>query len=104
MGAFWKFSNSEQSVASLKALPHAIWISMGVIEIICALCLVLPAFIKKMGVSVPLAASFIVAEMLFLCAIHIFSGETNNQWIYWIVVAIVCGFLAYSRYVLKPLH
>ena len=28
MGALWKFSNSEQAVVSLKALPHGVWLAM----------------------------------------------------------------------------
>ncbi len=103
MGAVWKFSNSEQTVPSLKALPHGMWLTMGALEILCAVCFVLPAINKKMGFLVPIAALFIVAEMLFLCGFHIFSGEVNSQWIYWVVVAIICGFLAYSRFVLKPI-
>ena len=46
MGAVWKFSNSaEQTVPSLKAIPHGVWLAMSVFELLCSLGLILPAFI-----------------------------------------------------------
>ncbi|MBL9038941.1 MAG: hypothetical protein JNG84_10530, partial [Archangium sp.] len=42
MGAVWKFSNSEQTTPSLKAIPHAVWLGMSGIEILCSVALVLP--------------------------------------------------------------
>ena len=29
MGAVWKFSNSEQTVPSLKAIPHGAWLTLS---------------------------------------------------------------------------
>lgn len=29
MGSVWKFSNSEQTVPSLSAIPHGIWLAMS---------------------------------------------------------------------------
>ena len=29
MGAVWKFSNSEQTVHSLSAIPHGVWLTMS---------------------------------------------------------------------------
>ena len=43
IGAVWKFSNSEQTVPSLNAIPHVVWLAMGIIEILCSLGLILPA-------------------------------------------------------------
>ena len=34
IGAVWKFFNSEQTVPSLKAIPHGVWLSLSVIEIL----------------------------------------------------------------------
>ena len=97
MGAIWKFSHSE-SAASLDAIPHWVWMSLIVIEFICVLALVIPAFLKKLGILVPMAALYIVAEMLFFSLVNLFSGETNHsQIIYWLVVAVICAFIAYGR-------
>lgn len=104
MGAVWKFSNSEQTVTSLQAIPHGVWLALSVIELALAVSLILPAFKKSLGKLVPLAAAGIAAEMLVFCIVHLASGEVNNSpMVYWLVVAAVCAFLAYGRFKLKPL-
>ncbi len=103
MGALWKFSNSEQAVVSLKALPHGVWLAMSVLELVCAICLILSAFHRPVAILVPIAALCIAAEMFLFCALNLASGEASHgQIIYWLVVAVICGFLAYGRLVLKP--
>ena len=105
MGAIWKFSNSEQTVPALKAIPHSIWLSMIVIELLCSVGLILPAMNKRLGILAPVAAACIAAEMLTFCGLYFYSGDTNSgQMIYWLVVAVICSFLAFGRFVLKPLY
>lgn len=105
MGAIWKFSNSSQTMSSLSAIPHGIWLAMSVVELLCSLALVLPAFSKKLGVMAPFAATFIAAEMLLFSVLFIFSGGTDyGHLIYWFVVAVFCAFIAYGRFVLKPFN
>ena len=104
IGALWKFFNSEQTVPSLKAIPHGVWLSLSVIEILCSLALVLPALSQPLAILAPIAAVVIAAEMLLFCGLHIYSGEAQHgQMIYWLVVAAMCAFIAYGRFVLKPL-
>ena len=104
MGAVWKFSNSEQTVPSLKAIPHGVWLGLSVFELLCSLCLILPAFNKPLAILVPIAAVCIAAEMLLFSGVHLYSGDANHgPMIYWLVVAAVCAFIAYGRFVLKPL-
>ena len=104
IGAVWKFSNSEQTVPSLKAIPHGVWLAMSVFELLCTLGLILPAFNKSFGPLAPVAAACIAAEMLLFCGLHIYSGDANySPMIYWLVVAAICAFIAYGRFVLNPL-
>jgi len=101
-GAIWKFSKTaEQTMPSLAAIPQPAWLSMGVIEILCAVALVLPAVNSSFGKLAPIAAIVIAVEMLAFCAIHIASGNVGNvgPMIYWLVVAAICGFIAYGRMV-----
>lgn len=103
MGAVWKFSNSEQSVPSLQALPHALWIALAVLEILCGVALILPAVSKSLAILAPIAAAFIAAEMLLFCVMHVRSAATgHSEVIYWLVVAAISAFVAYGRFVLKP--
>ncbi|MEO5969725.1 MAG: DoxX family protein [Bdellovibrionia bacterium] len=104
MGAVWKFSNSEQIIPSLKAIPHGVWLAMSVVELLCTLSLILPAINKPLAILAPIAAACIAAEMLLFCGLHIYSGSSEyGSLIYWLVVAAICAFIAYGRFVLKPL-
>ena len=104
MGAVWKFSNSEQTIEAFKVIPHYIWISMSITEILCTLILILVIFIKSLGKLVPLAGIFIVFEMLLYIALSLYyGGDDTGEIVYWVVVAAITSFFAYSRYSLKPL-
>jgi hypothetical protein len=104
MGAVWKFSNSEQAVPSLSAIPHGVWLAISVIELACVVGLIIPALYKPLAILAPLAAVVIAAIMLLYCVLHLQSGDPNHgQMIYWLVVAAVCAFIAYGRFVLRPL-
>ncbi|PRQ08147.1 DoxX family protein [Enhygromyxa salina] len=103
-GAVWKLSNSEQVVPSLSAMPHAAWLALSVIELLCSLALILPAFNKRLAKLAPIAAVCIAAEMLLFVGLHLSSGDpTYGPMIYWLVVAGICAFIAYGRILLKPL-
>ncbi|QDU96822.1 hypothetical protein Pla8534_46440 [Lignipirellula cremea] len=89
---------------SLKAIPGIVWQGMGVLEILVSVCLIAPAFYKPLAFLVPVAAVCIVVEMLAFCGLHFQAGDTEpGPVIYWLVVAALCGFLAYGRFVLRPL-
>lgn len=105
IGAVWKFSHSaEQTMPTLKAIPHGAWLSMSVLELFVSLALILPAFYKPLAVLIPIAALCIAAEMLLFTVLHLSSGDSNpGPIIYWLTVAVVCAFIAYGRFVLKPL-
>lgn len=104
MGAVWKFSHTaEQTMPSLKVIPPNAWVVLAGFELLCALCLILPAFYKPVNTLVPIAAICIALIMLLFCAIELFSGNTNVSSInYWLVVAALCAFVAYGRFVLRP--
>lgn len=104
IGAVWKFSNSaEQTMPSFAAIPHGVWLSMSILELICAAALILPAFNKPLAMLAPIAATVIAAEMLLFTGLHIFSDQTHyGPLIYWLIVAAICAFIAYGRFVVKP--
>jgi hypothetical protein len=105
VGAIWKSSNSEQTMPSLGAIPHGVWMSMTGLELLCAIALVAPLFDKRAAILAPTAAAFIGVEMLFFSGVHLASGDTSiGPVIYWLVVAAVCAFIAYGRLVLKPIR
>ncbi len=105
MGAVWKFSKTAaQSAPSLKAIPNPVWLAMSVFELLCAAALVVPLIASSLGSWAPIAALAIAGEMLVLTAVHLASGyKKHGQMIYWLVVAVFCAFIAYGRFVLRPL-
>lgn len=104
IGAVWKFSHSEQAVSSLRAIPHGLWLTLAVVELLCAAALLLPAIARSLGWLAPLVAAAIAAEMLFFCSVHLLSKPTDHSpLVYWLVAAAFCAFTAYGRFALKPL-
>lgn len=104
MGAIWKYTNSEQAVPSLKAIPHGVWLGLTVVELACAAALALPLLMKSLGNLAPFAALVIAAEMALFAAVHLMSGNSNHgELVYWAVVAAFCAFIAYGRFALKPI-
>ena len=98
VGGIWKFSNSEQMIPSLSVIPHNVWLLLGVLEIVCSVGLVLPAFSKRFVKLAPWAAVLIAIEMLVFSGLHLASGATDYApMIYWLVVAALSGFIAYRR-------
>jgi len=103
IGAVWKFSNSEQTVPSLKKIPHRVWLGLSLVELLCAVGLILPAIYPPLAILAPIAAACIAAEMLLFSALHIRSGDAKHgEMIYWLVVAAICAFTPYGRFALVP--
>lgn len=104
IGAVWKFSNSEETVPSLNAIPHGAWLGMGVLELLISLGLILPAFDRSLAILAPIGALLIAAEMLLFSGLHVRAGDADyGPMIYWLVVAAICAFIGYGRFVLQPL-
>ena len=102
-GAVWKVSNSEQTVPSLNTIPHEVWLAMIVFELLCSVGLILPAFQKRLAILAPIAAVCIAGEMLFFSGVHVYGGSAEyGELVYWLVVAAICGFIAYGRFMVRP--
>ena len=105
VGAIWKSSNSERTMPSLAAIPHGVWQAMVVAELICAVALIVPLFDGRAAILAPIAAAFLIVEMLFFSGVHLASGSTSiGPVIYWLVVAAVCAFVIYGRLVRKSVR
>jgi DoxX-like family len=107
LGALWKLSNPDpaQAAPSLAALPHGLWPLLAAAEVLCAAGLVLPAWRKAPALLAPVAALCLLAEMVLFTAVHFARGAGPlGQPIYWLVVAALCGFVAYGRLVRWPVR
>jgi DoxX-like family len=104
IGAGWKTMNTEQSVPSLAAIPHSVWIALIGFEALCALGLVIPALLPSLSVLVPIAAAGIALEMLGFVWVHQQSGVGSpGELAYWLGVVVICGLIAVGRIWLAPL-
>ena len=98
IGALWKVSNAESQVPSLAALPHALWLGLGGVEVVAAVVLVTGAMARPLTRGVPFAAAFVVAEMLLFTGVHLASGATEHGEVaYWLVVALIAAGVVGAR-------
>jgi hypothetical protein len=106
IGAVWKWSNSAgHTMPSLAAIPNGVWLSMSVVELLCVVALIIPAFNKRLAILAPIAAAIVGAEMLLFSEVHLASGATGmGPVIYWLIVAFISAFIIYGRLVLKPIR
>jgi hypothetical protein len=99
IGAAWKFTNTDQDLGSLATIPHGLWLALAVFEIICVICLILPAFKKNLSKLVSIGALGVAAEMILFCGIDLMSEQPQpSSVIYWAVTAVIALAVAYGRY------
>ena len=88
------------------ALSRGAWGALGVFEMLCAILLIVPAAVKWMPVLTPLSAAALALEAFALAVIfaqYSLALTATNPLIYVVVMALVAAFVAYGRFVLRPL-
>jgi len=104
IGAVWKFSNPATTVPELSTIPHGAWLALGVIELLCVVGLILPAFNRRAAILAPIAAGCVAAEMLLFVGVSLYAESLDPGHVaYWLVVAAVCAGVVYGRLVKAPL-
>jgi hypothetical protein len=97
MGGSWMVSKIPG--AWLKFLPKPAWITLGLLQVLFALGLVLPAATGMWPKLTPVAAVCVAVETVLVAA----ATNTKFQAMVWAVVpAILALFVAYGRFVLNP--
>lgn len=107
-GGSYKVTSFNQlaKMPATAALPHGVWTGLGVFEMICAVLLIVPAAMKRMPGLTPGAAAALTVEELVLAAIFVrYSREfaATNPLVWAVAIAIVAAFVAYGRFVLRPI-
>ncbi|WP_413587575.1 DoxX family protein [Bdellovibrio sp. HCB274] len=99
VGALWKFSHTPaETMPSLALIEPSVWIVLAIVELLCAVALVVPGVTKRFTQLIPIAAAIIGLEMLMFCVLHFFSGDRSIQpIIYWLITAGICAFVVYGR-------
>jgi uncharacterized membrane protein YphA (DoxX/SURF4 family) len=96
------FDKISQDVASFGALPREAWMTLGIIELICAVGLIVPAALRWNPTLTVVAAVILAAESLVFIWVHVQYHETAPI-IFSSVLGLVMAFIAYGRIFLKPI-
>ena len=96
------FEKVSEGVASFGALPREAWMALGILELICAVGLVVPAAIRWRPMLTVVAATVLAIESLVFIGVHAKYGEITPI-IMSGVLGLLMAFIAYGRMVLKPI-
>ena len=97
IGGVYTFSNYENLKSTWASdIPKAIWIALCVLQILLALCLVLPGALGIVPKLTPIAAVFLAANALLGCALFAqYAGFPGMLW--GVLPALLVAFVAYGR-------
>jgi hypothetical protein len=105
-GGAYKAFQCDELAGRMRALSRGGWRALGVLEMVGAVLLVVPAAAKWMPVLTPLAAAVLALETLALAGVyarHSLELAATNPLVWSVVMGLVAAFVAYGRYVLGPL-
>ena len=101
-GAYKLFQFDELAkVPATATLPRAAWGAIGVIELLCAVLLIVPAAVNWMPILTPLAAAVLALEALALSvnnARYSVQLALTNPLVWTLVMAVMAAFVAWGRY------
>ncbi|MEP6473904.1 MAG: DoxX family protein [Gemmatimonadota bacterium] len=96
------FDKISGDVPSFGALPRQAWTALGLLELVCAAGLIIPAALQwHPGLTVVAAAVLAIESLLFIW-VHVRYRESTPI-IMSAVLGLVMAFIAYGRMVLEPI-
>lgn len=96
------FDEIRGEVPSFGAMPREAWMALGIVELVCAIGLVVPAALRRQPRLTVLAATILALESLVFIGVHVKYAETGSM-IMSAVLGLLMAFVAYGRKVLKPI-
>jgi uncharacterized membrane protein YphA (DoxX/SURF4 family) len=96
------FDKISQDVPSFGALPREAWMTLGILELVCTVGLIIPAAFHWKPPLTILAATVLAVESLVFVAVHVKYREIMPM-ILSGVLGLIMAFIAYGRMVLKPI-
>jgi hypothetical protein len=102
-GAYKLFQFDELAkVPATAALPRAGWGAIGVLEMLCAVLLIVPIAVNRMPILTPLAAAVLAVEALALSvnnARYSLQLAVTNPLVWTLAMAVMAAFVAWGRYI-----
>ena len=99
---FFMFDKVSEGVPSFGALPRRAWMTLGILELVCTVGLIVPAAFHWQPVLTVVAATVLAIESLMFIWVHVKYGEITPI-IMSGVLGLLMAFVAYGRMVLKPI-
>jgi uncharacterized membrane protein YphA (DoxX/SURF4 family) len=96
------FDKISADVPSFGALPRQVWTALGILELICAVALIVPDALPWKPSLTVAAASILVIESLLFVWVHTKYPE-KMPLILSAVLGVIMAFIAYGRTFLKPI-
>ena len=96
------FDKVSQDVPSFGALPRKAWTTLGILELVCVVGLIVPDAFHWQPPLTVLAATLLAAESLVFVAVHVKYREVGPT-ILSGVLGLLMSFLVYGRMVLHPI-
>ena len=104
-GGAYKTFQFDALANQMVALPRGGWAALGILEMVCAVLLVVPISGKWMPVQIPLAAAVLALETLTLAGLYAqysLQLTTANPFVWAAVMGVLVAFVAYARYAVRP--
>ena len=95
------FDKVSEGVPSFGALPRKAWTSLGILELVCTVGLIIPDALHWHPLLTVAAAAVLAVESLVFVWVHIKYRETTTV-IMSAVLGLLMAFLVYGRLVLTP--
>jgi uncharacterized membrane protein YphA (DoxX/SURF4 family) len=96
------FDKVSADVPSFGALPRKVWMVLGVLELACAIGLIVPGALHRQPMLTVLCAAVLTVESLLFVWVHVKYREVNS-----IVLSgalgLLMAFVAYGRMFLDPI-
>ena len=96
------FDQISHDVPSFGALPRDAWMALGILELVCAVGLIVPAAFHWKPTLTVVAATLLAIESLVFIGVHVKYGEITPL-ILSGALGLIMAFIAYGRMVLKPI-
>ena len=96
------FDKVSQDVPSFGALPRRVWMTLGIVELVCVVGLIVPAALHWQPALTVVAATILAIESLVFIGVHAKYREIGPI-IMCSVLGLVMAFVAYGRMVLSPI-
>jgi uncharacterized membrane protein YphA (DoxX/SURF4 family) len=96
------FDKVSQDVPSFGALPRKAWTTLGILELVCTVGLIVPGAFHWQPQLTILAATVLAVESLVFVGVHVKYREVSPT-ILSVVLGLLMAFIAYGRIVLQPI-